>query len=468
MSRKKLEGFIEKKSIRAETIDDYDSIDVLGVSNKEGITETDHKKSKNLSKYQLIEEGDFAYNPYRINVGSIGLVPSGVSGLVSPAYVVFKTNNRLIPELLLDFLKSSDGLFQINKYARGTVRKALRFEDLCQIQMKIPSLQLQNQILQKKLTVESETCALKSELSRQQALLSRLRQQILQEAIEGKLTCDWRASNPGREPASALLKRIADEKAKLIKAKKIKQQKPLPPINEIEKPFDLPDGWEWCRLSDLFLFIDYRGKTPKKIKSGVRLITARNVRLGKLSLDPEDFISEKEYEERMTRGYPKYGDLLFTTEAPLGNVCLLTAKDEKISTGQRLITFQSYSEELPNILFMFFMLSPFFQDYLLKNATGVTAKGIKASKLRDILIPIPPADEQQTIITKIEKLLATCDQLEMQTNSSQTHTDALMQAVLREAFSQSSDEEKTIDARETNNIVPLKLVGIRRVGSMSC
>ena len=297
---------------------------------------------------------------------------------------------------------------------------------------------------------------LDSELSYQGTLIRKLHQQLLQEAIEGKLTCDWRAANPDREPASTLLKRIADEKAELIKAKKIKQQKPLPPISEIEKPFDLPDGWEWCRLSDLFLFIDYRGKTPKKITSGVRLITARNVRLGKLSLDPEDFISEKEYEERMTRGYPKYGDLLFTTEAPLGNVCLLTAKDEKISTGQRLITFQSYSEGLPNILFMFFMLSPFFQEYLLKNATGVTAKGIKANKLKDVLIPIPPADEQQAIIAKVEKLLATCNQLEMQINSSQIHTDALMQAVLREAFSHTSESDKVVDVQRQSNIAALK------------
>jgi hypothetical protein len=86
---KKLAPFLQKKSIRAETLPDFDKIDVLGVSNQLGITETDHKKSKDLSKYLLIEPGDFAYNPYRINVGSIGLVPDGVRGLVSPAYVVF-------------------------------------------------------------------------------------------------------------------------------------------------------------------------------------------------------------------------------------------------------------------------------------------------------------------------------------------------------------------------------------------
>ena len=84
---------------------------------------------------------------------------------------------------------------------------------------------------------------LKAELIHQQTLLKQLRQQILQEAIEGKLTTDWRAQNPDVEPASELLKRIAAEKAQLVKDKKIKAQKPLPPIMDEEKPFEIPQGW---------------------------------------------------------------------------------------------------------------------------------------------------------------------------------------------------------------------------------
>ena len=148
----KLGSFLQKKSIRAETLPDFEKIDVLGVSNQVGITTTGHKKSKDLSKYQLIEKGDFAYNPYRINVGSIGLVSNGIRGLVSPAYVVFSTNNKkLLPDLLFAFLKSKEGLFKIAKYARGTVRKALRFSDLCQIEMSIPSLKIQQKITEKKI-----------------------------------------------------------------------------------------------------------------------------------------------------------------------------------------------------------------------------------------------------------------------------------------------------------------------------
>ena len=99
--------------------------------------------------------------------------------------------------------------------------------------------------------IKASNNALSSELTHQQTLLIKLRQQILQEAIEGKLTADWRAQNPGVEPASELLKRIAAEKEKLVKTKKIKALKPLPPISDEERPFVLPQGWEWCRMIDI-------------------------------------------------------------------------------------------------------------------------------------------------------------------------------------------------------------------------
>ena len=90
---------------------------------------------------------------------------------------------------------------------------------------------------------------------------------------------------------------------------------------------------------------------------------------------------------------------------------------------------------------MLFMLSPFYQSYLLGNATGVTAKGIKAARLRELAIPVPSSEEQQAIVIKVEKLLALCDQLETQITQNQVHAEQLMQAVLKEAFSHNSEAE---------------------------
>ncbi len=328
----------------------------------------------------------------------------------------------------------------------GTSKESINQTNFKKYEIPYFDLELQDLWIEKLKNTLGLKDLLGGELTHQQTLLKKLRQQILQEAIEGKLTADWRAQNSDVEPASELLKRIAAEKAQLVKDKKIKKQKPLPPITDEEKPFELPPGWEWCRLGEFFSFIDYRGKTPRKISSGVRLITARNVKFGTLSLEPEDFISQNEYDERMTRGFPKAGDLLFTTEAPLGNVCILSIEDESVSTGQRLITLQNYLKDGCNKLFLLFMLSPFYQNYLIENATGVTAKGIKAGRLKELVIPVPACGEQQAIVAKVEKLFALCDQLETQITQNQTHAEQLMQAVLKEAFSHNSPAEPTVPA----------------------
>lgn len=146
----KLGNYIEKKHIPLSRYKSDKDLEAYGVSNTKGIIKTDHVKSSDLSKYLVIKPGYFAYNPYRVNVGSIGLTPQNIEGLVSPAYVVFKAKEGLlIPEILLDLLKSQMGLFLINKYATGTVRKALRFDDLCNIDINFPEYSKQIEIFEK-------------------------------------------------------------------------------------------------------------------------------------------------------------------------------------------------------------------------------------------------------------------------------------------------------------------------------
>ncbi|MCM3024643.1 restriction endonuclease subunit S [Heyndrickxia ginsengihumi] len=239
-----------------------------------------------------------------------------------------------------------------------------------------------------------------------------LKDKILQLALQGKLV----TQDINDEPASVLVDRIKEEKEKLIKDKKIKKEKPLPTITEEEAYVELPNGWEWCRLNDIYRFIDYRGKTPNKIAEGIPLVTAKNVKMGYIDYTIEEFLSEEEFEDRKSRGISQKGDILFTTEAPMGNVAI--ADLERFSAGQRLITFQQYTEEnlLINKLFMYFIMSKQFQNQLLENKTGTTVYGIKAEKLKKILIPIPPLEEQKRIVAKIDKLFALIDELECDKN----------------------------------------------------
>ena len=179
--------------------------------------------------------------------------------------------------------------------------------------------------------------------------------------------------------------------------------------------FEIPENWIMVELNQIFNFIDYRGKTPSKISNGVFLITASNIRRGFMDYTRKEYISQEEYETRKSRGITRKGDLLFTTEAPMGNAAL--CESNKCSCGQRIITFQEYKKStIVPALFMYFILSPQFQKQILNNCTGTTAKGIKADKLKHFLIPFPPFSEQKRISAKIEELLPYIDRYEQAWN----------------------------------------------------
>lgn len=248
---------------------------------------------------------------------------------------------------------------------------------------------------------------------------------ILTLAVQGKLV----PQDPNDEPAEYLLARTDQrryEKALIDHRADTESQ----PLLSVDARWITPDTWSWRGLADLVLFVDYRGKTPEKLAGGVRLITAKNVRKGNIDLFPEEFISEGEYEVWMTRGFPEEGDVLFTTEAPMGNAAVVDLK-ERFALAQRVICFQSYGAIDPTFL-VIQILSDQFQFILNVNATGVTAKGIKASKLKQIPITVPPLAEQRRIVAKVGQLISLVDVLEEQLAASCASGEKLLVALVAE------------------------------------
>jgi type I restriction enzyme S subunit len=140
--------------------------------------------------------------------------------------------------------------------------------------------------------------------------------------------------------------------------------------------------------------IDYRGKTPRKTRSGIPLITAKVVKGGRIAT-PDEFIAESDYTDWMRRGIPEPGDVVVTTEAPLGEVAQLS--NERVALAQRLICLRGKSGVLDNGFLKFLMQSDAVQEQLRSRATGTTVLGIKQSELRKVVLPLPSIDEQRAI-----------------------------------------------------------------------
>lgn len=203
----------------------------------------------------------------------------------------------------------------------------------------------------------------------------------------------------------------------------------------LKKELEPKEGWKFVRINDVYNFIDYRGATPTKLSEGIPLVTAKNVKMGFLDYSIKDFISKEEYASRQSRGVSHKGDLLITTEAPLGNVAI--ADKEVFSAGQRVITLQQYPKpnyQALNEFYLYYLLSPTFQEELKQQATGLTALGIKASRLKEMKVPVLPITEQQAIATLLDALNEKCKTLQANYEKTLSLCDDLKQALLRKAF----------------------------------
>ncbi|KAA9366142.1 restriction endonuclease subunit S [Ochrobactrum quorumnocens] len=169
---------------------------------------------------------------------------------------------------------------------------------------------------------------------------------------------------------------------------------------------DIPDSWDVATIeSYLARLIDYRGVPPPKAETGIPLITAKNVRMGYLNPEPREYIREADFNDWMRRGIPEAGDVLFTTEAPLGYVAQVP--NYQIALGQRTITLCPDRKRLNPSFLTWLLLSSASQLRIMERATGSTALGIKQATFRKILFPFPPLDEQRKIAFYMDEIAKT-------------------------------------------------------------
>ncbi|MCL6262905.1 restriction endonuclease subunit S [Craterilacuibacter sp. RT1T] len=263
------------------------------------------------------------------------------------------------------------------------------------------------------------------------ASIDALKQTILQLAVMGKLV----TQDPSDEPASVLLERIAAEKARLVKEKKIKNEKPLPAISEDEKPFELPLGWEWCRFEDV---VDIQsGITKGRKLTNRELVTVPYLSVANVQRGFVDVAGIKSVElpvDEIEKYQVLAGDLLITEGGDwdkVGRTAIWADEMPYVAHQNHVFKARKFLQEQDESWLEMFLNGPSARDYFAGSSKQTTnLASINKTQLRGCLIAIPPKNEKSCIVAKVDELMTLCDQLTARLQTSQQTQLALAETLM--------------------------------------
>ena len=312
---------------------------------------------------------------------------------------------------------------------KGAANVSLSMKDIATVEFPLPPIKRQRELSNLFVSLQEKQKELSAEYEKQTEYAKLLRQNILQEAIEGKLTTDWRQQNPVQignpdYDAEALFEQIQKER------KNEKKQKELSPITDKEKPFEIPEGWKWVRLGEICDGFMY-GTSNKSVPSGkCPVLRMGNIQDG--HIDWEKLVYTNDSEEIEKYKLNKY-DLLFNrtnSREMVGKTAIFESEENTIYAGY-LVRFHPI---ISNSYFINFILnSKTHREWC--NSVKTDALGqsnINAEKLKDFVAPLPPLEEQEEIVKKVETLLAKVTSLENQIQERKSLSDKLIFGIIKE------------------------------------
>jgi type I restriction enzyme S subunit len=389
-------------------------------------------------KMYQVRSGDFILSGIDARNGAFGIVPSELDGAVvtNDFWYFDVTEETISTDLFLALTQTSwfDHICRLG--SDGTTQRIrLQKDKFFNQTITLPLVEDQPGILKRLQSFKNSGSELAAEIGKQKTLLAKYRQAILQDAVEGKLTEDWRQKKTDVEPASELLKRIVAEKEELVKQEKIRKQKPLPEIKPGEIPFEIPGTWQWCRLGDVCYGFQY-GTSRKSKKTGkVPVLRMGNIQNG--FIDWDDLVYSNSDDE-IDKFNLVPDDLLFNrtnSRELVGKTGLYRGERQSIYAGY-LVRFHMAGKilaEYANAV----LNSTLHSEWCAKVKTdAIGQSNINATKLSLFAFPLPPITEQQAIVRRIETKFALCDALEVQIKASAQTAETLSAAILQELFDQ--------------------------------
>ncbi len=262
--------------------------------------------------------------------------------------------------------------------------------------------------------------------------ITKLRELILELAVRGKLV----PQDANDEPASVLLEKIAAEKAELIKDKKIKKNKPLLAINDEEKSFNLPKGWEWCKLGNIASYGNSSKAESNTVQSDTWILELEDIEKGTSRLLEKVRFSERQF--KSTKNVFSKDDVLYGKLRPYLDKVVVA--DESGVCTTEIIPITCHDNLLPYYL-RYFLKSPSFIKYANGSTHGMSLPRLGTDKAINSIVSLPPANEQQRIVAKVDELMLLCDQLEQQTEAS-IDAHATLVEVLLATLTDSADADE--------------------------
>lgn len=413
----------------------------------------------------ILKKGDLLIARTGGTTGKSFLIKNPPEKAIYAGYLIrIRANENSNPDFLNLFLNSYAYWSQVVSLNRGEFRPSVNASKLknlllpnCDIQQQADAVSISKgkipkgyQILEQKIQRtlnEYENCIkLQKKIISQGQDIQLLKQSILQEAIQGKLTEDWQKQNPdliyGENSAEKLLLEIKAEKAQLIKEKKIRKEKPIPPISDDEIPFELPQGWVWCRLGEVYRSTS--GGTPsrsnRKFWNGnITWYKSGELNDSYLLQDSKEKITETGLEMSSATLFPQGTLLIAMYGATAGKISIL---EKEATTNQAVCGF--FQNNRISTLYLFYYLKA-NRKKMISESWGMSQPNISQTYLRNFCVALPSFNEQKEIVRNIENLLKESKVIQNEIEKSEEYAEGLIKAVLKEAFENITTKKEVLE-----------------------
>ncbi|RKE80855.1 restriction endonuclease subunit S [Chryseobacterium sp. AG363] len=445
----KLSELIIRKKEQVKLVADAKFKRITIRMNHKGVVLRDEELgSKIKSTMFKINGGDFVLSGIDARNGAFGIVPNELDGaIITNDFWCLTPNENLLDKHFFLFLTSTKFFDHICKISSDgtTQRIRLQKDKFFNFEISIPEIKYQKELVKKFNDIRIATINLKNEHNDQIALINQLRQAYLREAMQGELVSN--ETSDGKTGAD-LLHEIQAQKEKLIKEKKIKKSKPLPPISKEEIPFEIPKNWVWCRLGQIINLNSGQDLIPSEYndkEKGIPYIT------GASNLQNEKVIINRWTEHARSIAYN--GDLLLTCKGSgVGKTAMLEI--EKAHIARQIMALSTISSPLG---YVYIIIKNSVEDFRIKSKSLIP--GIDRDTVLNVYTPLPPLEIQERINAKLNELMNYCDDLENSIKISQSYNEQLLQQVLREALEVKDGKDgKPQLGEEESQIYPMRKV----------